>query len=47
MPAWPTLYPALHTGKVNMTLDTRPNDMLWKEGFEKDQLADKESLTER
>ena len=47
MPTWPTLYPALHTGKVNMFFDTRPKDMVWKEGFDKDHLADTKPLTDR
>ena len=47
MPAWPTMYPALHTGKQNFALDTRPKDMVWKDGFEKDGLADTNALTER
>ena len=47
MPSWPTLYPALHTGKVNFALDTRPKDVLLKDGFEKDKLADTNALTER
>ena len=47
MPAWPTLYPALQDGKVNETLDTRPKDMIWKDGFEKDRLADTNALTNR
>ena len=37
-----------HTlGKVNMTLDTRPKDQIWKDGFEKDRLADTNALTNR
>ena len=40
MPAWPTLYPALHTGKTNFKLDTRPRDMIVKDNFEKDKHAD-------
>ena len=49
MPAWPTLYPALHTGKVNMTIDTRPKDFHFgpNENFETSPLADVKPLTER
>ena len=47
MPSWPTLYPALHTGKVNTTFDSRPRDLLFKEEAEKDRLADTNALTER
>ena len=47
MPAWPTLYPALHTGKVNTQLDTRPRDIVYKEGFEGDRLADRDALSTR
>ena len=47
MPAWPTLYPALHTGKVNMQMDTRPKDSMYTEGLERDRLADDNALTER
>ena len=45
MPAWPTLYPALHTGTVNFRMDTRPRDMIFKENFEKDKHADHQPLT--
>ena len=31
MPSWPTLYPALHTGKTNAQYDTRPIDMAFDE----------------
>ena len=47
MPSWPTLYPALHKGKVNMMLDTRPHDVTWKENFEPDGLSDRTALTDR
>ena len=47
MPTWPTLYPALHDGKVNEKIDTRPRDMLWADGYEKDRLADTTPLTAR
>ena len=40
MPAWPTLYPALHTGRKNMTISNQPTDFQFREGFEKDRLAD-------
>ena len=41
MPAWPTLYPALHLGKVNMNIDTRPKDFRIMDNMEKDRLANK------
>ena len=41
MPTWPTLYPALQNGKVNMSLDSRPHDIIMKDGFSKDPLADR------
>ena len=49
MPTWPTLYPALHTGKVNMTLDTRPKDyhIATSENFEVSHIADTKPLTDR
>ena len=47
MPSWPVLYPTLHTGKTNMIMDTRPKDLLFKDGFEKDRLTDVEPLTDR
>ena len=45
MPSWPTLYPALHTGKTNFVMDTRPRDMIVKDNFEKDQNANVQPLT--
>ena len=47
MPAWPTMYPALQDGKVNEKFDTRPRDMIWTDGAEKDRLADTNALTSR
>ena len=47
MPAWPTLYPALETGKVNTALDTRPKDIKVVDDFEKDRVADTTPLTQR
>ena len=47
MPAWPTMYPALQDGKVNEKFDTRPRDMIWADGTEKDRLADTNALTAR
>ena len=47
MPAWPTLYPALHTGKVNTEFDNRPFDTKWADRMEPDRLSDRKSLTER
>ena len=36
MPTWPTLYPGLANGKSNERIDTRPKDMIWIDGGEKD-----------
>ena len=47
MPSWPTLYPALEDGKVNMTMDTRPKDIKFTDNFEKDRLSDTNPLTHR
>ena len=47
MPSWPTLYPALQDGKVNMQLDTRPRDDLYKATAQVDGLADRTALTQR
>ena len=47
MPSWPTLYPGLIEGKTNLQMDPRPRDMLWKDGFEKDRLAQNDALTQR
>ena len=47
MPAWPTMYPALENGKSNHFIDTRPKDIKWVDGFEKDRLADTNGLTTR
>ena len=45
MPTWPTLYPSLQDGKVNTQMDTRPKDTIYKDGFEKDPMANTEGLT--
>ena len=47
MPTWPTLYPSLHYGKVNMQMDLRVKDTIYKDGFEKDRMADTTALTKR
>ena len=47
MPTWPTLYPQLHAGKVNMQMDTRPTDTIYTDEQMKDPLADRTSLTQR
>lgn len=47
MPAWPTLYPGLLDGKTNEILDTRPRDLLWKDGQEHDPATDRKALTAR
>ena len=36
MPAWPTLWPGLIDGKSNERIDTRPKDIRFTEGREKD-----------
>ena len=36
MPSWPTLYPGLMDGKTHERIDTRPKDMVWADGGEKD-----------
>ena len=41
MPTWPTLYPVLHEGKVNMNIDTRPEDFRIMDNMEKDRLGNK------
>ena len=47
MPAWPTLYPQLHNGDVNFKLDNRYKEVMFKEGYQKDNLAQHEPLTQR
>lgn len=47
MPAWPSLYPNLIHGKTNERMDTRPKDMLFVDGQEKDEIADHRALTQR
>ena len=47
MPAWPTLYPALETGKVNFTMDTRIKDVKYHDKMEKDGVASTAPLTNR
>ncbi len=47
MPSWPTLYPALETGKVNFTMDTRIKDVKYHDKQEKDDVASTAPLTNR
>ena len=47
MPTWPTLWPALETGKVNEVLDTRPKDIKYHDKFEMDKISDRTPLTLR
>ena len=47
MPAWPTLWPGLIDGKTNERLDTRPKDMIFTDGIEKDPITDHRALTAR
>ena len=47
MPAWPTLWPTLLSGKSNETVDTRPKDMTFTDGWDKDPAADDTALTPR
>ena len=47
MPAWPTLYPTLHLGTTNNTVDTRTKDTKYTDNFQKDSLADHTPLTMR
>src|SRR5438046_690445 len=47
MPTWPTLYPGLVDGKTNEIRDTRPKEVLFADGMEKDTLAQHFGLSER
>ena len=47
MPTWPTLYPGLQDGRVNTKIDTRPVDVIFKQGQEKDPIAQRDGLTLR
>ena len=47
MPTWPSLYPGFENGTTNTTFDTRPKDIKWVDGFEKDRLSDRNALTQR
>ena len=47
MPAWPTLYPGLMTGKTNEVVDSRGKDMIYVDGFEKDPAVSDEALSSR
>ena len=47
MPAWPTLYPGFVDGKTNMLYDSRPQEMMWKEGMQPERALDHRGLTQR
>lgn len=47
MPAWPTLWPSLMSGRSNERIDTRAKDMVWIDNGEKDINANDEPLTSR
>lgn len=47
MPAWPTLYPSLLTGRSNERISTQARDMTWVDNWEKDEAADRTALTPR
>ncbi len=39
MPTWPTLWPGLMDGKTNEGMDSRPKDMIFVDGQEKDTIT--------
>ena len=47
MPAWPTLYPALESGKTNETMDTQFKDSKFTDDHEMNRLVDRKPLTNR
>ena len=47
MPTWPTLWPRLLDGASNELIDTRPKDIRFVEGKEKDRMCDDIPLTGR
>ena len=47
MPAWPTMYPTLMTGRTNERISTQPRDMTWTDDYEKDPTAANYPLTGR
>ena len=47
MPTWPTLWPGIIHGKSNELIDTRPKDIRFIEGKEKDRMCDDIPLTGR
>ena len=47
MPAWPTLWPSLLSGKSNEMISTKPVDMRFTQGQEKDRAAENIPLTQR
>ena len=47
MPAWPTMYPTLMTGRTNERISTQPRDLTWTDDYEKDPTAANYPLTAR
>ena len=47
MPAWPTLWPTLLTGKTNIKIDARPKDMAFVDGMTHDISAEYVPLSSR
>ena len=47
MPAWPTLWPALESGRRNFFLDGQITDIKYDDRFEIDRMADKVALSQR
>jgi hypothetical protein len=47
MPTWPTLWPALLSGRSNERIDTRPKDMVWTDKQDKDRQTDDMALSPR
>ena len=47
MPAWPTLWPTLLSGKSNEQVDTRPKDMTFTDNWDKDNACDDSALSAR
>ena len=47
MPAWPTLFPALLSGKSNEKVDTRGKDIKWRDKWETDNQVASKPLSAR
>ena len=47
MPAWPSLWPTLLSGKTNMGIDSRPKDMAFVDGQMHEPSTETEPLTAR